>query len=462
MRPVPEFAVRRVLRGSRLAVAVAALALAPLAARAETLTDALRAAYLNSQLLDQNRALLRAADEDVAQAIATLRPVLAWAASAGRTYNSLLGNNTTASLQLTASITIYDFGRTPLAIKAAKESVLAAREALLTVEQNVLLTAVQAYMEVIRAARFVDLRRSNVRVLTQELRGARERFAVGETTRTDVSIAESRVAAARAALAAAEGDYNLAREAYNAAIGHYPKNLVRPATPPMTARTVEEARAIAVKTHPLIRQRQREVTIAELNIARAQANKRPTLGASASAGVNQDEVRTGTVTLNLRQTIYSGGALASAMRQAIALAEAERAELLQSVILVKQDVAGAWSALRVAIASTEATQRQVAAAQSAYNGTREEAALGSRTTLDVLNAEQELLDARASLIQAQIQQFVAVYTLLATMGLLTADHLELGLVTYDPLAYYNAVDSAPVFVSPQGEKLDNLLKTLGK
>ncbi len=454
--------MRSLARAGRVLVAATAIACAGVAVRAETLTDALVAAYLNSNLLEQNRALLRAADEDVAQAIATLRPVLAWAASTGRRYNSVLGTTDSTTLELTARITIFDFGRTPLAIKAAKESVLAGRDALLQVEQNVLLTAVQAYMEVIRAARFVELRRSNVRLITSELRAARERFAVGEVTRTDVSIAEARLAASRSALTAAEGDYNLAREAYKAAIGHYPKNLVRPNTPPMAARTVDEARAIAVKTHPLILQRQREVTVAELNIARAKADRRPTIGASAGVGVDQDNTRTGNVTLSLSQTIYSGGTLASLIRQAIARAEGDRAELLQAVVMVKQDVAGAWSSLQVALASTAASQQQVAASLSAYNGTREEAELGARTTLDVLNAEQELLDARAALIQSEIQQFVAVYTLLSTMGLLTAKHLDLGLVTYDAEAYYNAVDGAPVYVSPQGEKLDKLLKSLGR
>ena len=464
-RPAPprRTAGARLRRAAAAALTAAALLGATAAARAETLTDALIAAFNNSNLLDQNRALLRAADEDVAQAIAALRPVLEWAAAAGYAQPRPLGDNYTASLSLSAQITIYDFGRTPLAIEAARESVLAARSALLGIEQNVLLTAVQAYMEVIRAAQFVDLRRSNVRVITSELRAARERFQVGEVTRTDVSIAEARLAAASSALVAAEGDYNVAREAYNAAIGHYPKNLVRPVVPPMTAETIDQARAIAVKNHPLIHQRQREVTVAELNIARARANLRPTITGSAGVSQNQDRMNSGSISLGMSQTIYAGGGLSSALRQAIALSEGDRAELLQAVVTVEQNVANAWSALKVAIASTAASQRQVSASLVAYNGTREEATLGARTTLDVLNAEQELLDARAALIQAEIQQFVAVYSLLATMGLLTVEHLNLGIVTYDPEAYYNAVDNAPLrHVSPQGEKLDRVLKSLGK
>ncbi|MEM6694564.1 MAG: TolC family outer membrane protein [Pseudomonadota bacterium] len=434
-------------------------------AAAETLSDALVAAYLNSNLLDQNRALLRAADEDVAQAIATLRPVIAWAASAGARYNNTFDTTTEfASFELTAQITIYDFGRTPLAIKATKETVLAIRDALLELEQNVLLTTVRAYMELIRAARFVDLRRNNVRLITVELRAAQDRFAVGDSTRTDVSIAEARLAAAKAALAAAEGDFNFAREEYLAAVGSYPHNIVRPIAPSLPVHSVEEAIAIAMKRRPLILQRQHEVTVAEINIARARANTKPTVTGSAAINLdNEDQTPEGIISLGIGQTIYQGGALQSAIRQSVARAEAERAELLQAVVIVKQEVANAWTQLRVAIASTAASQQQVRASQTAFEGVRAEAELGSRTTLDVLDAEQELLDARASLIQSEVQQFVAVYTLLASMGLLTVDHLNLGIVTYDPDAYYSSVGHAPVFHnSEQGEKLDRVLKSLGK
>ena len=164
-------------------------------ARAESLTDALISAYNSSNLLEQNRALLRAADEDVAQAVATLRPVLQWALTAGYAQPRPFTDNYTASMSLTTQMTIYDFGRTPLAIDVAKETVLLTRDVLVQIEQQVLLGAVRAYMEVIRAARFVDLRRNNVRVITSEMRAARQRFEVGEDTRTDVSQAEAALAA---------------------------------------------------------------------------------------------------------------------------------------------------------------------------------------------------------------------------------------------------------------------------
>lgn len=462
-----RFFIRIRLIGWRNTAMICTLAAAGLAAslpaRAETLTDALISAYRHSNLLEQNRALLRAADEDVAQAVGALRPVINFIATAGYADPRPITDNYTASVALTAELALYTGGANRLRIDAAKENVLAAREGLLSVEQNVLLSAVSAYMEVIRAAEFVGLRQNNVRLITQELRAARDRFEVGEITRTDVSIAQARLAAARAGLAAAQGDFNVAREAYKAAIGHYPGNLRRPTRPPMTARSVEAARAVAVRTHPLIRQRQREVAAAELNVQIARAAMKPSITGSLSAGIDQDRASSNSASLRLTQPIYQGGRLSSLLRQALALVDADRAELLQSVVTVEQDVGEAWSNLAVAIASTEANARQVRAAQVAFNGVREEATLGARTTLDVLDSEQDLLDARAALIESEIQQFVAVYSVLSTMGLLTAEHLKLGIVTYDPAAYYNAVRQAPTrFVSPQGEKLDRVLKSLLK
>ncbi|MDJ0826173.1 MAG: TolC family outer membrane protein [Rhodobacter sp.] len=452
--------VRQVALAGALAVG-GAVAAVPV--RAETLTDALISAYRHSNLLDQNRALLRAADESVAQAVARLRPVINFIATAGYADPRPISDNYTASLALTAELELYTSGANKLRIESAKEAVLATREALVQVEQNVLLAAVAAYMEVIRAAEFVALRQNNVRLITQELRAARDRFEVGEVTRTDVSIAQARLAAARAGLAAAQGDFDVAREAYKAAVGRYPGNLRRPNRPPMTAKTVDAAKAIAVRTHPLIRQRQREVAVAELNVLVAKAALKPSVTGSVSTGIDQDKNASNSVSVRLTQPLYHGGRLSSLLRQALATVDADRAELLQSVVTVKQDVGEAWSNLSVAIASTEANVRQVRASQVAFEGVREEAKLGARTTLDVLDAEQDLLDARAALIQSQIQQFVAVYTLLSSMGLLTVEHLKLGIVTYDPAAYYRAVKDAPTrYVSPQGEKLDRVLKGLLK
>ena len=430
------------------------------AARAESLTDALISAYRHSGLLEQNRALLRAADEDVAQSVAALRPVLGYALSS--TYSTLT-SSTTGNLQLTASMLLYDFGRSHLRVDVAKENVLALREALVGVEQSVLLRAVAAYVGVQRDAAIVSLRENNVRLITQELRAANDRFEVGEVTRTDVAIAEARLASAQSARAAASGDLTMAREEYRAATGHYPGELLPPPALPATAETLDSARAVARQKHPDMLQAQRSVKISELNIAIAAGAVKPSLSGTALVSVDQDGTESSSVGLTFSGPIYQGGALASAHRQAAAQRDISRAGLHITRLAVDQNVGNAWSQLAVAKVELQATEQQIRAARVAFRGVREEATLGARTTLDVLNAEQELLDAEASKVSAQTDRYIAAYDLLAAMGLLTVNHLRLGIATYDPAAYYNAVKSAPTYrVSPQGKKLDSLLKALGK
>ncbi|MFV2053218.1 TolC family outer membrane protein [Aliiroseovarius sp. YM-037] len=455
----------KIRAGIRSLIVAGAMGLSAVSAHAETLTDALISAYQESGLLDQNRALLRAADEDVAQAVATLRPVIGWTARATYSHDpvNLSGDHLTQSLGLSADLTVYDFGRNRLAIEAAKETVLATREALVGIEQQVLLRAVEAFMNVRREAEFVSLRNNNVRLITQELRAAQDRFEVGEVTRTDVSIAEARLASARAGLAAAEGALAQAREEYKAAIGRYPGQLASPPTPPQTARSMSAAQGIAVQNHPDVRQAQREVTVAELNIRRAEANFLPNATLNGQTTVDQDGDANATLSLNLGGPIYQGGQLKSLRRQSIARRDASRAALHLATLSVAQNVGNAWSSLIVARASIEATDRQVRASRVAYRGVREEATLGARTTLDVLDAEQELLDAQANRISAGVDAQIASYRLLAAMGHLTVRHLNLGIATYDPADYYNAVRNAPTRpISEQGQRLDGVLERLNR
>ncbi|KMW58441.1 Type I secretion outer membrane protein, TolC precursor [Candidatus Rhodobacter oscarellae] len=452
------------IKGVAFAVVASAI-WAPIEARAESLTDAFISAFRASNLLDQQRALLRAADEDVAQAAASLLPVITFVGRSSFNAPSLspvATSNWTSTASLNATLTLYDNGRTRYAVDAAKETVLGVRSALVQAEQQVLLNAVQAYMEMIRAAQFVSLSQSNVRLITQELRAARDRFEVGEVTRTDVSIAEARLASSRGNLAAAQGDLEVARENYNAVVGRYPGNLRWPTNPPMKSRTLAAAKAFAARNHPSIDEAQRNVNAAELSIKRAGAAMGPTLGATAGHTVAEGLSSSSSVTLELSQTLYAGGARRSAKRQAVANRDAARAGLLQTVVTVKQNVGTAWANLSVSAARTEAARREVRAARVAFDGVREEAKFGSRTTLDVLNAEQDLLDARSNLISAEVQQYVSLYTLFSAMGVLTVEHLGLGIPTYDPVEYYNYAtrhDPARV-ISRQGRALDRVLDAL--
>ena len=433
--------------------------------KAETLADALRDAYHNSGLLDQNRALLRAADEDVAQSLAALRPIISWQAQAVYSSSSAfqsgsLSDDLDASVSISASLLLADGGVSELATEAQKEIVLQTREGLVQIEQQILFRAIDAYMNVRRASEFLALRRSNVGVINEELRAARDRFEVGEVTRTDVSLAEARLASGRSLLASAEGDLAQANEEFRAAVGRAP-NALAVVNPASVEPNIETARAFASRRNPDVIAAQHGVTATELNIRRAEAALNPTLRFGATLGLNDQGVSSQRLDLTYGGTIYQGGQLQSVIRQAQARRDASRAVLLVTTQNVNQNVGNAYAVLNVARVSSEAAALQIRAARTAFRGVREEATLGARTTLDVLNAEQELLDAQANLISAQADEVVASYGVLATMGLLTADHLNLGVQSYDPAAYYNLVREAPATYSEQGQALDRVLESIG-
>ncbi|WP_136441913.1 TolC family outer membrane protein [Pacificoceanicola onchidii] len=462
---------RRTVRGFVAAAMVTAMTSG--AAMAENLASALTSAYNHSGLLDQNRAVLRAADEDVAIAMASLRPTLSWAAEVKRTfgYSKTLQaqgrvNSTETTLALIGSYTLYDFGRNKLALEGAKETVLATREALISVEQQILLGAVSAYLNVRRNQAIVNLRHNNVRVITTELRAARDRFEVGEVTRTDVALAEASLASARSALAGAQGDLEIAKATYTSVIGHPPRKLSAPGSLPRLPGQ-KEGQATALRIHPDLRQVQHQILALEYAIKEAEADMKPTISLSGRLGAtdslnNGTYSRTGTITLGAEGPIYQGGRLSAVVRKVKAQRDQAKGNLHATRHGITQDVSTAYATLAVAAASIEASERQVRAAQIAFNGVREEASLGARTTVDVLDAEQDLLDARATLISATIDRHIAAYQVLATLGLLTAKNLHLDVVHYDPVEYYNLVKTAPTAKSRQGRQLDRVLERLSR
>ncbi|MHA6326018.1 TolC family outer membrane protein [Roseivivax sp. CAU 1753] len=445
--------------------------------RADTLADAMVGAYNTSGLLEQNRAVLRAADEDVAQAIAALRPVINWSAEVSRdfgatrsaaTFGSVAGSvSESATAGISASLLVYDFGRSKLSVDAAKQAVLATRYQLIGIEQQVLFRATQAFFELQRSLRTLSLRQNNLNVIARELRAARDRFEVGEVTRTDVALAEARLAEARSQLAVAQGSVARAQQEYLRATGRRPGTSNVLGSVPKIPASVEAATAIALKTQPDLIAAQYAVTLAELSIQIAEATLKPSVNLSGSYGYTQDLddldnfSRGGSISLGASGPIYRGGALTSALRQAVANRDQRRANLYVVSENVRQNVSNAYVNVQVSRSAIEAGRRQVEAAQVAFNGIREEAQLGARTTLDVLNAEQDLLDARTLLISAQVDEYVAAYNVIAAMGRLTVADLNLPVQQYDPTAYYNLVKDAPA-LSQQGEQLNRVLRAIGK
>lgn len=459
-----------------LLVAGASLA-APVASTAETLRDALVGAYFHSGLLDQNRALLRAADEDVAQATATLRPILSWSAGVTqRDSNSVGVNGSTASVSrhgtdmtaaLDLSLLLWDGGRSQFTKEAAKETVLATRQTLINIEQIVFLRTVEAYFSVRQRAETVELRRSNLRLITEELRAAEDRFEVGEVTRTDVAQAEARLAEARSGLAVALGDLVQAQEEYTNVVGRTPGQLAAPGPLPRVESSIPNAKSIAERNHPRLRAVQHQVAAADLQVEVARNQAAPTVNftgrVTRSETLNSIESSDSvTLGINLSGPIYQGGALASRTRQAIANRDAQRGNLHSVRQDIRQEVGNAYALLQSTSAQLEATAERIRAARVAFRGVREEATLGARTTLDVLNAEQALLDAQAARITAQANRYIAAYRVLSSMGRLTATGLNLGIQQYDPGAYYDLVKDAPRARSEQGRQLDRVLKSLQK
>ena len=286
-------------------------------------------------------------------------------------------------------------------------------------------------------------------------------------TRTDVALAEARLASAQSGLATAQGDLTQAVEEFRNAVGRAPGQLRAPQSLPNLSGNIDAAKSIAVRNHPDMRKAQYDVAAADLTVAAAEAAMKPSVSLTTRRGAGEeidgtDYTRSGSIGVTVSGPIYQGGLLSSAKRQAMAQADSLRGALHVARKQVIEDVGNAYAILRAAQASRQAGQEQVRAARVAFRGVREEAKLGARTTLDVLDAEQELLDAQAGLISAETDLYIAAYTVLETIGELTAKDLRLNVRTYDPATYYDLVKDAPVPISPQGQKLDRVLRALGK
>ena len=467
---------KRTLCRIGVAVPLALALVVPRPAFAETLADALVGAYERSGLLEQNRALLRAADEDVASAKAALKPVLRWAGGLTQSFgstrtSSLVSSQSTASLtasiNLIGELLLYDFGASQYRVEATKETVLATRQTLLDLEQQVLLRAVAAYMGVIEASDVVALRNNNLRLLTQELRAARDRFDVGEVTNTDVAIAEAQLAEARSGLAGAEGALLRAVEEYRNVVGRTPSNLTPPPQLPNVSGNLEAAKALAVRRHPAVLAAQHQVAAARLAVSSNESAMSPRITLQGNYGLSETfdskrYSRSGSVGVEAGQTIYQGGALSSAVRRAMAQEDAQRANLHVVSRETAQEVGNAYASLSSTRAQLEASDRQIRAARTAFEGVREEAKLGARTTLDVLDAEQVLLDAESTRVTARANLYIAAYAVLASTGQLTARDLGLPVQLYDAAAYYNLVKDGPAKYSKQGQALDRVLRALQK
>ncbi len=428
----------------------------------DRLISAMVSAYETSGLLEQNRAVLRAADEDVATAASQLAPVVSWASSVSHSGSGSSSFDTSADASLSANYTLYDGGKNSLGLEAAKFSVLATRSKLVNVEQNVLFEAVTAYLGVVRETENVALRKNNLSVIGEELRAANDRFEVGEITKTDVALAEARLAASNSALAVAKGSYKKAVASYVAAIGEKPNSLEYPNFAPEVPSSLESAIAIALTEHPSINELKHLVKVSEINSKIADLSTGFTISLGSSVSFDEEGETSGNLSITASGPIFSGGKLYSSSRKKIALNEQVLARLYSSKISIEQNVTNAFSSLQVAQAAKSAAKEQIRATEVALKGVKEEAILGARTTLDVLNAEKDLLDARMQLMSAKVDENLSLYRLLLQIGRLTAEYLNLPVPQYDVEKYYDLVKSSPASKMKNGRELDTILRSLAK
>jgi outer membrane protein len=440
-------AMARLLRVAAFAALVAG---APLAgtATAESLTDALIRAYQTSPLLQESRAALRGLDEGVPQARSRMRPQVGLGAGMSRAGSiETSGVTDTYRAGLDASLLLYDFGQTAAAVEAARMIIAAGRANLLDVEQIVLFRAVEAYVDVLRDIEFVRLARADVDRLTEQFAAAQSRFEVGEFTRADVSQTEARLSASDSQLIVTQGQLEVSRQRFLQAVGSPPGNL-EPLPPiPELPRTLADAQSIANVQSPAIIAAQFNERAAVYDFDRARAASGLQLSATANVGylnVPRGDDTSAEVGLSASIPLYTGGRNSSLVRQAQSIIERRRAELQSVGRDVQLGVSSAWIELETARAAIVAVRQQIEAAQIAYDSISEEANLGLRTNLDVLDANQELLDSQVSLVSARRNEYLAAYNVLLSMGLLTVAHLNLGIESYNPDVNFTRVRPGPV------------------
>jgi outer membrane protein len=418
-------------------------------ASADTIESALAKAYMNNPDFNAQRAALRATDEGVQRARAGLLPSVSASSSLGRqssTYNS--SNEVLSPRTLGVSVTqsLYNGARVTNQIDQSEKSVLAAREQLRSVEQKVLFGASSGYMAVVRDTAVLKVRQANINVLKEQLRQTEDRFNVGEVTRTDVAQVSAQLAAAEAERSAAQASLASSVASYQQIIGSMPDALAD-AVPlvNMVPTSLDQALLIGQADHPDIRAARFSVDIAAAGVKIAQGELMPSLSLKGSlTHANDyksadDEYNDASIVASLTIPLYEGGEVHARVRQLKETLGQRRLEADSALRAVIAEISSAWSQYITSQARIKAAETQIEAATVALNGTREEAKVGQRTTLDVLIADQTLLGAQVNLVTAQTDRVVASYRVLSSVGKLSANSLGLKVKGYDAKVHYDKV-----------------------
>jgi outer membrane protein len=424
-----------------------------------TLAEALAATYSNQPALQAERAKLRATDENVPQALAGWRPTVVMAGTAGygdgktRTYSGLSGSylnvqtdRLIGTAQATLTQPLYNGGKTQASVNRAKNQVMAERATLIAQEQTSFINTVNAYVGVIQNQQLLALNINNEQVLAKQLQATNDRFRVGEITRTDVAQAEAALAGATAQRQTAEGNLQTARGTYQQIVGFMPPaDLVEPQPLALPVKTQQDATLVAANNNPTVVTALFNDAAAKdaVDVAFAQLLPQVSLQGQvfqqANASSRSSQANGYQAVVQLSVPIYQGGSEYSAVRQARQSAQQTQRLVDDARRTAVQNAVQAWETLVAARASAASTREQIRANQIALEGVEREAIVGSRTTLDVLNAQQALLNSRVTLVQNLAQLVNASYQVALALGRLTARDLHLPVPLYDETAYYNAV-----------------------
>ena len=431
-------------------------------ALADTIEAALVRAYQNNPQLNAQRAQVRATDENVPQALSGYRPRVSVTGSAGYQYTDtnstaggspnvlvhteIHGTNAPRSVGATISQTLFNGQQTANRTRAAESQVSGSREALRVLEQSVLLSAATVYMDYLRDSAIVEVQHSNTRVLEQTLKQTRDRFNVGEVTRTDVAQSEAQLAAGRTQQLTAESNLNTTRSNFRRIIGNEPEQLA--AGSPVDRYlpgTLISAIDLGLTQNPNVTAAMYGIDVNYLQVRINEGALLPTVTLQAAVQQSYEQSLTiyrsfgASAVAQLSVPVYQGGAEYSLIRQSKENLAQQRLNLEQVRDQARASVVQAWGQLLAGRAQVSSAQAQVAASEIALNGVREEAKAGQRTTLDVLNAQQALVNARVALVTAQHDRVVASYAVLSAVGRLSPVVLNLNTTIYDPSVHYQQV-----------------------
>ena len=429
---------------------------------ADTIEAALVRSYQNNPQLNAQRASVRFTDENVPQALSGYRPKIALTASAGTQYtdtnstqggsaNTLVrsefhGVNPPRAAGLTVTQTLFNGNQTANKTRAAESQVSGAREGLRVLEESVLLSAATIYMDYLRDAAILEVQKSNTRVLEQTLKQTQDRFNVGEVTRTDVAQSEAQLAAGRTQQLAAEATLTTTRSNFRRIIGNEPEALA-PGSPVdrYLPASLPSAVEVSLMENPNVTAAMFGIDVNFLQVKVNEGALLPTVTLQASAQQSYEQTLTtfrafgASAIAQVSVPVYQGGAEYSLIRQSKETLAQQRLVLEQTRDATRANTVTAWGQLVAGRAQVSSAQSQVTASEIALNGVREEAKAGQRTTLDVLNAQQALVNARVALVTAQHDRVVASYAVLSAVGRLSPQVLNLKTTIYDPSVHYHQV-----------------------